>query len=55
MSTEQSTAQPPLAPDADKSPHHASLGARIRNYFLTGLVLVGPVFITGYLLWWFVN
>jgi uncharacterized membrane protein len=57
MSTEQSPAQPPvaLAPDADKSPHHASLGARIRNYFLTGLVLVGPVFITGYLLWWFVN
>ena len=57
MSTEQSPAQPPvaLAPDADKPPHHASLGARIRNYFLTGLVLVGPVFITGYLLWWFVN
>ena len=58
MSTEQNPAPPPLAPlppDADKSPHHASLGARIRNYFLTGLVLVGPVFITGYLLWWFVN
>ena len=54
MSTEQGP-QAPLALDDDKSPHHAGLGARIRNYFLTGLVLVGPVFVTGYLLWWFVN
>ena len=57
MSTEQKSAEPPvLAPlDADKSPHHASLGARIRRYFLTGFVLVAPVFITLALLWWFVN
>ncbi len=57
MSTEQSSAKPPVAAplDAEKPPHHSSFGARIRNYFLTGLVLVGPVFITGYLLWWFVN
>jgi uncharacterized membrane protein len=54
MSTNQGP-QAPLALDEDKSPHHAGLGARIRNYFLTGLVLVGPVFVTGYLLWWFVN
>ena len=29
--------------------------ARIRNYFLTGLVLVGPLYITISLTWWFIN
>jgi uncharacterized membrane protein len=29
--------------------------SRIRNYFLTGLVLVGPLFITANLTWWFIN
>lgn len=31
------------------------LGARLRNYFLTGLVIVGPVTITIYIAWWFIN
>ncbi len=31
------------------------LGARLRNYFLTGLVVVGPVTITIYIAWWFIN
>jgi uncharacterized membrane protein len=31
------------------------LGARLRNYFLTGLVIVGPVTITLYFAWWFIN
>jgi uncharacterized membrane protein len=31
------------------------LGARLRNYFLTGLVIVGPVSITLYFAWWFIN
>jgi len=30
-------------------------GARLRNYFLTGLVIVGPVTITLYIAWWFIN
>ncbi len=30
-------------------------GARIRNYFLTGLLIVGPVTITVYIIWWFIN
>jgi uncharacterized membrane protein len=30
-------------------------GARLRNYFLTGLVIVGPVTITLYFAWWFIN
>lgn len=32
-----------------------SLGARLRNYFLTGLLVVGPVTITVYAANWFVN
>ena len=31
------------------------LGARLRNYFLTGLVVVGPVTITVYLAWYVIN
>jgi uncharacterized membrane protein len=34
---------------------HLGMMSRIRNYFLTGLVLVGPLFITGNLTWWFIN
>ncbi|MEM6499577.1 MAG: DUF502 domain-containing protein [Pseudomonadota bacterium] len=32
-----------------------SLGARLRNYFLTGLVVVGPITITIYIVWWFIQ
>ena len=39
---------------ADAPPHHGVIG-RLRNYFLTGLVLVGPIYITVNLTWWFVN
>ncbi len=31
------------------------LGARLRNYFLTGLIVTGPIAITLYFVWWFVN
>src|SRR5437879_12152128 len=34
---------------------HHGLIARMRNYFLTGLVLVGPIYITIGLTWWFIN
>jgi len=34
---------------------HQGIIARLRNYFLTGLVLVGPLYITINLTWWFVN
>ena len=33
----------------------AHAGARLRNYFLTGLVVVGPVTITLYIAWYFIN
>jgi uncharacterized membrane protein len=35
-------------------PHH-SVVSRLRNYFLTGLILVGPIYITINLTWWFVT
>ena len=34
---------------------HTGLMARFRNYFLTGLIVAGPLAITLYLTWWFVN
>jgi uncharacterized membrane protein len=45
-------AQKPLRrPKAPKPP----LMQRLRNDFLTGLVVVLPMFLTAYLLWWFVG
>ncbi|MCB1521731.1 MAG: DUF502 domain-containing protein [Hyphomicrobiaceae bacterium] len=35
--------------------HGWHLGARLRNYFLTGLIIVGPVTLTVYIIWWLVN
>jgi uncharacterized membrane protein len=37
------------------APHHTSVGGRIRNYFLTGLIVAGPVVITIYFVWTFVT
>jgi uncharacterized membrane protein len=31
------------------------IGARLRNYFLTGLIVVGPVTLTIYIIWWVIN
>jgi len=42
-----------LAFEGPPEPLHA--GARLRNYFLTGLVVVGPVTITLYIAWYFIN
>jgi uncharacterized membrane protein len=33
----------------------AGLVSRVRNYFLTGLVVAGPVAVTVWLIWWFVT
>ena len=41
---------PPLPPDPPRG-----LMARLRNYFLTGLIIAGPIAITIYLTWWFVT
>src|SRR6201990_3317708 len=44
---------PPTVEPAPES--HHGLMARFRNYFLTGLVVAGPVAITLWLTWWFVT
>ncbi len=41
--------------DSPKAPNPKSAGARLRNYFLTGIILVGPLAVTLYITWWFVN
>jgi uncharacterized membrane protein len=41
-------------PEPDKPFHHGMV-SRLRNYFLTGLILVGPLYITVGLTWWFIN
>lgn len=47
----------PLTPPPGKFPPDAPRGfvARLRNYFLTGLIVAGPIAITFYLTWWFVT
>ena len=42
---------PPVRPPV----HQTGIGARIRNYFLTGLVVAGPLAITVWLTWSFIN
>jgi uncharacterized membrane protein len=39
----------------EQEPASSHLGARLRGYFLTGLIIVGPVAITIYVVWWFIN
>jgi uncharacterized membrane protein len=40
---------------ADVAPSHTSMAGRIRNYFLTGLVVAGPLLVTAWLTWSFIN
>lgn len=35
--------------------HSSHFLARLRGYFLTGLIVVGPIAITVYVVWWFIN
>jgi uncharacterized membrane protein len=46
---------PPIMSDIAPEPPHHGVISRLRNYFLTGLVLVGPIYITINLTWWFIN
>ncbi len=48
--TESPNAAKPSGPH-----HHGGAVSRLRNYFLTGLILVGPIYITLNLTWWFIN
>src|SRR5271163_2130651 len=42
-------------PSASQAKSAPGFMSRIRNYFLTGLVVVGPVAVTLWLIWWFVT
>jgi uncharacterized membrane protein len=44
---------PPDIIEIDQPP--AGVGARLRNYFLTGLVVAGPLAITAWLIWSFIT
>jgi uncharacterized membrane protein len=47
---------PPTVVTSEPEPAHPpGLMARFRNYFLTGLIVAGPIAITFYLTWWFVT
>src|SRR5215475_913991 len=46
---------PSDVPPVETPEAHTGFMARFRNYFLTGLVVAGPVAITLYLTWWFVT
>jgi uncharacterized membrane protein len=48
-------ASPLPPPILEGPPPRHSIGSRIRNYFLTGLIITGPLFITIYLTWAFVT
>jgi uncharacterized membrane protein len=47
--------QPTPMSMAEVAPPHHGVISRLRNYFLTGLILVGPIYITINLTWWFIN
>ena len=47
-------APPPTVPGPPVVYHHG-VGYRVRNYFLTGLIVAGPLAITVYLTWSFIT
>ena len=44
-----------VAQFGEDEPRPLHVMARLRNYFLTGLIIVGPVAVTLWIVWWFVN
>src|SRR6201992_4069738 len=50
----ENTPTPP-EPASQPAETHTGVMGRLRNYFLTGLVVAGPVAITLWLTWWFVT
>jgi uncharacterized membrane protein len=53
--TARDDASPPASPEPLPPEPHSGLMGRFRTYFLTGLVVTGPIAITFYLVWWFVT
>lgn len=59
MTTDDTTnGSAPLQPEpvlGMPPPHHAGFGSRVRTYFLTGLIVAGPLAITVYITWSFIT
>ena len=55
MSSIDDVGMPPGPPPGRPPVHHSAIGSRIRNYFLTGLVVAGPLAITVWLTWSFIT
>jgi uncharacterized membrane protein len=68
MTTKDKSQQPPPKPTetpetdaasltllAPEEPQSSHLMARLRGYFLTGLIISGPIAITLYVVWWFIK
>jgi len=55
MSSVDDPGIPPGVPPAKPPVHYLGIGARVRNYFLTGLVVAGPLAITVWLTWSFIT
>ena len=37
------------------APKGPGIGGRIRNWFLAGVVVAGPLAVTVYIVWWFID
>lgn len=46
--------QPPVLPPEPHVRHH-TFGAGIRTWFLTGLIVAGPLALTAFIVWWFIS
>lgn len=54
VSVRPPTAPPPPEPDAGPRPRVSARG-RLRTYFLTGIIVAGPLAITAYITWWIIT
>lgn len=52
---DHSGADEPILFAPPPAPHRATFGAGLRTWFLTGLIIAGPVTITAWIVWWFVS
>ena len=47
--------EPPLLPALLVPEKAATAGARLRNYFLTGIIVAGPLAVTAYIVWYIIT
>ncbi|WP_375465009.1 DUF502 domain-containing protein [uncultured Methylobacterium sp.] len=55
VSVRPPTASPPPEPDAPGPRPRVSARGRLRTYFLTGIIVAGPLAITAYITWWIIT